>query len=84
MWHLPVEYTAAYETKEHTKVSGMTPVRVAPGQSRPIKFKVLQIASGGEVLDLKFHYRREDWEVTVLVEKPLNFVENCYQPQKYT
>jgi hypothetical protein len=69
-----------------TKLDGFEPVRLAPGQSRPIKFQVTDLPLNSTTLVLVVRYRRDgnDEIFDVPFTKELNHVENWYQPQKFT
>lgn len=62
------------------------PLKFAPGQTRPVKFRVEQLESNATDLALKFQYRVEGEQETqwVAVTRRLNRVSNWYLPQKYT
>lgn len=72
--------------KNSTSVAAFEPVKLAPGQSRPIKFRVTDIEANTTTLEFVLRCRQEskieDFEV--LVTKGLNLIEHWYQPHKYT
>jgi hypothetical protein len=68
------------------KVEGFETIRVAPGQSRPVKFRVMGLPFNVSSLELVVRYRRDGEErvVDVPVKRELNHIEHWWQPQKYT
>ncbi|KAA8913215.1 hypothetical protein FN846DRAFT_772479 [Sphaerosporella brunnea] len=76
----------AVEGKNGSKIGGFEKIKVAPGQSRPVKFRIMELPRNSTELELAVKYRRdgEKGSVEVLATHGLNHVNNWWEPQKYT
>jgi hypothetical protein len=67
-------------------MNGDLPLKLAPGQTRPVKFQIKRLQLDQAVLVLKFRYRvegstKDQW---VSTSRRLNKISHWYLPQKFT
>ncbi|KAF8544465.1 hypothetical protein BDD12DRAFT_872710 [Trichophaea hybrida] len=69
-----------------TKIVDYQLVRLAPGQSRPVKFRVKDIPVNSTRLEfvVRYNHEGERTQINLSVAKDLNSINHWYQPQKYT
>lgn len=71
---------------QFSSTHGYLPLGFAPGQTRPVKFRIEQLGSNATAIALKFRYRveGESGSQWVVFTRGLNKISHWYQPQKYT
>lgn len=79
-------YVDFQNTTQFFPTQDYLPLSFAPGQTRPVKFRVKKLGSSATDIALKFRYRVKGGSGSqwVAFTKGLNKISHWYLPQKYT
>lgn len=85
-WIEILEVAGNDNATEITFMDGDLPLKLGPGQTRPVRFRVKRLGLGQAALALKLRYRingstEDRW---ISVSRMLNKIAHWYLPQKYT
>ncbi|KAL0637617.1 hypothetical protein Q9L58_003341 [Maublancomyces gigas] len=85
-WIEVLEVVSVDNTTQLSFAQDYLPLGFAPGQTRPVKFRVEQLGSNATDIALKFRYRAkgESGSQWVPFTRKLNKISHWYLPQKYT